>query len=195
MGAVGGCSGGVWSSCCVHGTDTRARARRIRGGRNMMDLRQCALRAGLLGSVLAIGSAAAQSPAPPPLYKNPSAPVDQRVEDLLARMTLEEKIAQITTLWTRKNEMLDAAGNFDAAKAHQLYPNGIGQFARPSDRKGNPDSAAPLRDERQTVALVNAIQRFALKDTRLAIPTWFHEEALHGYVARGATHFPQAIAL
>src|SRR5262245_56342613 len=69
-----------------------------------------------------------------PLYKNAAAPVEQRVEDLLARMTQEEKIAQITTVWTRKNALLTApSGDFVPAKAKQLYPNGIGQFARPQD--------------------------------------------------------------
>ncbi len=45
------------------------------------------------------------------------------------------------------------------------------------------------------MALVNAIQRWSIQETRLGIPTLFHEEGLHGYAARGATHFPQAIAL
>src|SRR5690348_14594454 len=66
-----------------------------------------------------------------PVYKNPAAPVEQRVEDLLSRMTQEEKIAQITTVWTRKNAVLTSpTGDFDPAKATQLYPAGIGQFAR-----------------------------------------------------------------
>lgn len=139
---------------------------------------------------------AAESSRGEPLYRNPSAPVEQRVEDLLPRMTLEEKIAQITTVWTRKNDVLDARGNFDPAKARKLYPAGIGHFARPNDLRGlgNPVDH-PFRDERQTVALVNAIQRYQMKETRLGIPTLFHEEGLHGYAARGATHFPQSIAL
>ena len=45
------------------------------------------------------------------------------------------------------------------------------------------------------MALVNAIQRDAINNTRLGIPVLFHEEGLHGYAARGATNFPQAIAL
>jgi beta-glucosidase len=131
-----------------------------------------------------------------PLYKNPAAPVDQRVEDLLARMTLEEKIAQITCIWNRKKEILTAAGDFDPARARQAFPAGIGQVARPSDLDGSGDPLVrPYRDVRQTVALVNAIQHYAVEQTRLGIPVWFHEEGLHGYAARGATSFPQAIAL
>lgn len=132
-----------------------------------------------------------------PLYKNSAAPVEQRVEDLLSRMTLEEKIAQITTVWTRKNALLTAPnGNFDPAKATQLYPAGIGQFARPQDlQEAGTPAQTPYRDEKQTVTLVNAIQMWSIESTRLGIPTLFHEEGLHGYAARGATHFPQSIAL
>jgi len=131
-----------------------------------------------------------------PLYKDPAAPIEQRVEDLLARMTLEEKIAQLTAVWTQKSELFDASGQFDPAKRRRLYPAGIGHFTRPNDLKG-PSSPldTPFRDERQTVALVNAIQRDAIQNTRLGIPVLFHEEGLHGYAARGATNFPQAIAL
>ncbi len=131
-----------------------------------------------------------------PLYEDPSAPVAARVEDLLSRMTLEEKIAQLTCVWNRKSELLDAAGNFDPAKARAAFPAGIGQVARPSDLRGGGDPLQqPFRNARQTVDLVDAIQRYAVNDTRLGIPVLFHEEALHGYVARDATSFPQAIAL
>jgi beta-glucosidase len=129
------------------------------------------------------------------LYRDPAAPIEQRVEDLLARMTQEEKIAQLTAIWTQKNKLFGRDGRFDPAAARRLYPNGIGQFARPGDLQGpgNPFKT-PYRDVRQTIELVNAIQRFA-RGTRLGIPVLFHEEGLHGYAARGATHFPQAIAL
>jgi beta-glucosidase len=131
-----------------------------------------------------------------PTYKNPAASVDARVADLLARMTPEEKVAQLLTIWDEKKEVFDAAGQFDAAKMSAKFPNGIGQFARPSDADG---PASPRekkgRDVRETVALVNAIQRHAMTQTRLGIPILMHEEGLHGYAALGATSFPQAIAL
>jgi len=128
-------------------------------------------------------------------YRDAAAPIEQRVEDLLARMTQEEKIAQLTAIWTQKNQLLDRNGGFDPAAARRLYPNGIGQFSRPGDRQGPGDPLkTPYRDVRQTIELVNAIQRYA-RSTRLGIPVLFHEEGLHGYAARGATHFPQAIAL
>jgi beta-glucosidase len=148
---------------------------------------------------LGLGIAAA-GPAPavqePPLYKDPNAPVEARVEDLLGRMTLEEKVAQMLSIWDAKTEVFDAKLELDPRKMAQKYPNGVGQFARPSDAIG-PKSPrlTPGRDVRATVRLVNALQRFAVQRTRLGIPIMFHEEGLHGYAAVGATSFPQAIAL
>jgi beta-glucosidase len=146
-------------------------------------------------AALAAAPALAQQRAERPAYRNSAAPLEQRVEDLLARMTQDEKIAQITSIWTQKKQLFDSAGRFDPAAARRLYPSGIGQFARPSDLQG-PGSPfkTPYRDVRQTIELVNGIQRYA-SSTRLGIPVLFHEEGLHGYAARGATHFPQAIAL
>ena len=51
------------------------------------------------------------------------------------------------------------------------------------------------RDARETADYVNAAQHWAVEHTRLGIPILFHDEALHGYVARDATSFPQAIGL
>lgn len=156
-----------------------------------------ATRAGLLIAALLITTATAAPARQEKLvYKDPAAPLEARVEDLLARMSLEQKIAQITTIWTQKGDLFNAAGQFDAAKRRQLYPAGFGHFARPSDLRGiGSPYDQPYRDERQTVTLVNAIQRDAIENTPLGIPVLFHEEALHGYAARGATSFPQAIAL
>lgn len=147
-------------------------------------------------AVLTASAASARPHQDEPVYKDPKAPLEQRVEDLLSRMTLEEKIAQITCIWNRKQEILTPAGDFDPVKAKQVFPAGIGQVARPSDLHGggNPFEH-PFRNARETVTLVNAIQHYAMKDTRLGIPVLFHEEGLHGYVARDATSFPQAIAL
>lgn len=131
-----------------------------------------------------------------PLYQDAAAPVEQRVDDLLGRMTLDEKIVQLTTVWTRKQEIFTANNDFDPAEAHKVFPDGIGHMARPSDLRGTGDPfETPYRDAKQTVALVNAIQKYAIKSTRLGIPVLFHEEGLHGYAARDATSFPQAIAL
>jgi beta-glucosidase len=147
-------------------------------------------------SALAQQARAAKASPSTPIYKQANAPVEARVRDLVARMTLEEKVAQLLTIWDEKAQVFDATGQFDAAKMSAKFPNGIGQFARPSDADG---PASPRekkgRDVRQTVALVNAMQRHAMTGTRLGIPILMHEEGLHGYAALGATSFPQSIAL
>jgi beta-glucosidase len=153
-------------------------------------------------SMAAAARAASQAGAP--LYKQPGAAVDTRVEDLLGRMTLEEKIAQMECVWQTKAGIQNADTSFSAEKASAAYPHGMGMFARPSDRqlsKENTASAAgdagetAHRGPRETAEYVNAVQKWALERTRLGIPVLMHEEALHGYVAREATSFPQAIGL
>jgi beta-glucosidase len=102
-----------------------------------------------------------------PAYQDVTVPVEQRVEDLLGRMSLEEKLAQITTVWNRKREILTPSNDFDPARARQVFPAGIGHIARPSDLHGAGDDPLlqPFRTAAQTVALVNSIQHYAMKDT------------------------------
>jgi beta-glucosidase len=131
-----------------------------------------------------------------PVYKDASAPIEARVDDLVSRMTLEEKVAQITTVWEGKVKIFDANLQLDPSKLSSTYPNGLGHFTRPSDAKGPVSPrVTPGRDPRQTVALINALQKWATTQTRLGIPILFHEEGLHGYAAVGATSFPQSIAM
>src|SRR5258706_254508 len=115
---------------------------------------------------LAGASQIAAAAAPTPRYKDPAAPVEQRVEDLLARMTLEEKIAQITAVWTQKPQIFDSKGNVDPSKIARVFPAGIGQFCRPNDLAGSGSPLPlPFRDERRTVELVNAIQKHQMTKT------------------------------
>ena len=126
-----------------------------------------------------------------PVYKNPKAPSAKRVQDLLARMTLEEKAAQMLCIWQQKAQTLvDAEGNFDLTKAKKAFRNkrGLGQVGRPSDAGGG-------KSARGMAELTNAIQRFFLEHSRLGIPVIFHEECLHGHAAPDGTSFPQPIAL
>jgi beta-glucosidase len=147
--------------------------------------------------------ARAQTPATAALYKDRHQPVPARVDDLLHRMTLDEKVAQLETVWDQKAKLQTPNGDFSPALASKNFPNGIGGFARPSDYRGVTQSngaagaSGPTvnRDARQTAEFVNAAQHWAVEHTRLGIPILMHEESLHGYVARGATSFPQAIAL
>jgi beta-glucosidase len=124
-------------------------------------------------------------------YKNAALPAAKRVKDLLSRMTLDEKAAQMMCVWQQKAETLvDAEGNFDLQKAKAAFKTGrgLGQVGRPSDAGGG-------KDARGTAELTNAIQRFFIEHSRLGIPVIFHEECLHGQAAIDATSFPQPIAL
>ncbi len=127
-------------------------------------------------------------------YWNASLPVEARVADLMARMTIEEKLAQMISTWTTKPEIQDENGFFDPAKAKIRYPDGIGFFTRPSDRgPGSPRVITP-RSIEDSIRYVNALQSWA-RTTRLGIPVMAHEESLHGLAALDATSFPQAIGL
>src|SRR5690606_38819173 len=129
-------------------------------------------------------------------YWNASLSTEQRVADLLARMTLEEKIARIITVWDSKASIQNDDNTFAPAKAAQVFPDGIGQIARPSDTKGPISPRVERRrDIDASVDYVIAAQRWAMEETRLGIPILFHEESLHGFAARDATTFPQAIGL
>ena len=128
-----------------------------------------------------------------PRYRDPKAPPAARVRDLLSRMTLEEKAAQMVGVWNGKAETLvDARGAFDAAKAAAAFAtgHGLGQVGRPSDAGGPPGL-----DARRNAELTNAIQRFFVEHGRLGIPVIFHEECLHGHAAKDATSFGQPIGL
>ena len=124
-------------------------------------------------------------------YQNPKLSLEKRTKDLLSRMTLEEKAAQMVCIWRdRPKAMLDDDGNFDENKANAFFKkgNGIGQVTRPSD-------AGKGKNARETAELTNKIQKFFLENSRLKIPVVFHEECLHGHWAIDSTHFPQPIAL
>jgi len=127
-----------------------------------------------------------------PKYRDPQAPVQQRVADLLSRMTLEEKAAQLVGTWQNKNfardeslRIIDDKGAFIPEHAAQLLKNGLGQMSRPSENRGPGDMAE----------FTNTVQKWLKENTRLGIPIMFHEECLHGHAAPKATSFPQAIAL
>ena len=126
-----------------------------------------------------------------PPYRNPALSAEKRVKDLLSRMTLEEKAAQMLCIWQKKAQTLvDADGNFDLAKARQSFKDGhgLGQVGRPSD-------AGKGLNARRMAETTNAIQRFFIENSRLGIPVIFHEECLHGHAAVDGTSYPQPIAL
>ncbi len=134
-------------------------------------------------------AASAQNPLP---YRDAKLPVEQRVADLLSRMTLEEKVAQMEGAWENRqffsdpNKLfVDQDGNFLPEHAAVLLKNGLGEISRPSEKRG----------PRQMANYTNAVQKWVKENTRLGIPVLFHDECLHGHVAPGGTSYPQAIAL
>jgi beta-glucosidase len=135
----------------------------------------------------------AEGPADRPIYKDASRPVEERVADLLGRMTLEEKVAQTLAIWKQKERITDDEGRFVAAAAAALLGRGIGQVARPSELRDRPRRI--VLGPRENAVFVNAVQKWLVENTRLGIPALTHEEALHGLTAPRGTHFPIPIAL
>src|SRR3569623_1310420 len=82
------------------------------------------------GLAASLGGGANAQQAARPLYKDASQPIARRVEDLLSRMTLEEKVAQMVTVWEHKDRIQHPAGDFSPAAASQAYPTGLGHVAR-----------------------------------------------------------------
>ncbi len=115
-------------------------------------------------------------------YRDAALPIEARIEDLLARMTLEEKVAQLGSVWSFQ---LTTGEELDAGKLGDLLRQGIGHVSRVAGAS-NLDAAAAAE-------MGNAIQRFLLEETRLGIPAILHEESLHGVIARDATVFQQSI--
>lgn len=122
-------------------------------------------------------------------YRDASLQPSERTQLLIKEMTLEEKVAQMLSVWQQRDPLfLDESGEVDHAKMKNAFPHGLGQIARPSDSRGG------LSPEK-TVEFTNKLQRYFIEETRLGIPVIFHEEALHGHAAKGATSFPQPIGL
>ena len=127
-----------------------------------------------------------------PAYRNPALPVEQRVADLLSRMTLEEKVAQLGGTWQNpasrqdpSQTFLDAKGMFLPERAAIILKQGLGGVSRPSEN----------RSPREMAEFTNTMQKWMKENTRLGIPILFHDECLHGHVAPKGTSYPQPIAL
>ncbi|MCB0745135.1 MAG: glycoside hydrolase family 3 protein, partial [Ignavibacteriae bacterium] len=121
-------------------------------------------------------------------YKNPNLPIEDRVNDLLSKMTLEEKFWQLFMI------------PGDLSDGKEKYQNGI--FGFQVSTKGSSGGVAEQilnyesSGSAQSVAeKINSIQKYFVEETRLGIPIIPFDEALHGLVRDGATAFPQAIGL
>jgi beta-glucosidase len=118
-------------------------------------------------------------------YRDPALAIETRADDLLGRMSLDEKLAQIGCVWS--TSLLAEDGHLSAARARDKLRHGIGHVTRIA-------GATVLRPG-ESATFANAIQKFLREETRLGIPAIIHEESCAGYTARDATCFPQAIGL
>jgi beta-glucosidase len=109
---------------------------------------------------------------------------EQQIDELMSRMTLEEKCAQLGGVW--HTHLRDEHACLDMDKAAPLIADGVGQLGAVAGQSLTPADA---------VAAVNALQTHLRDHTRLGIPALVHEEALEGVLAPGATQFPQAIGM
>jgi beta-glucosidase len=116
-----------------------------------------------------------------PKYLDCGIPVDERVEDLLGRMTPEEKIREMSMCSLRH---LVENGAFSKERAGRYF-GGMG-FGCMED---------PRQDPKKTAEICNEMQRYLRENTRLGIPSMVTCECLHGFMSPGATVFPQAISL
>ncbi len=119
-----------------------------------------------------------------PRYLDPGSAVEERVGDLLGRMTLEEKAAQLGSRWVF--ELAGSDGRL-TTEAPELIRHGLGQITRISGASG--------RGPYEAADVANLLQRHLVEETRLGIPAIVHEEICSGLMARDATIFPQAIGL
>ena len=126
-------------------------------------------------------------------YQESSRSIPERANDLLSRMTLEEKTAQMHALWLILSEdgehrprQDDFTGGTDPAAVKKALRQGLGQISRALGSHG----VEPKRG----VRALNRLQKFLHEETRLGIPALSHEECLVGLMARGATLFPSALA-
>lgn len=127
-----------------------------------------------------------------PAYRDASLSIDRRSEDLLARMSRDEKIGQLCSVWLTLDP---ASGDFAPFQGmfmrtpvdqREQLRHGIGQITRPLGSR-------PV-DPRDGARALNAFQKYLIETTRLGVPAIAHEESLSGFMAQGATQFPSPLA-
>ena len=148
----------------------------------------------LLAALLTGTTAGAQSDASKPLYLDPSQPIDIRVDDLIKRMTLKEKIGQLNLPCAYVDELgktipekIEAAKKFAAGTYTTEVGPGAGFFTLANTLK--------QKDLSWQVNYFNQLQKIALTETRLKIPLLEDEEGTHGAMFPGATVFPEGLAI
>jgi beta-glucosidase len=128
------------------------------------------------------------------LYRNPALPIEERIADLLNRMTLEEKIGQMNMPCVYESglggdiaEKTEGVQHFAAGSSIPGFGPGGGFFTLPN--------TILHEGTRQQAEFLNRLQRIAIDQTRLGIPLLMTEEGTHGLMCPGATIFPEGPAL
>jgi len=116
-----------------------------------------------------------------PRFRNSSLTPEERAADLVPRLTLEEKVEQISGGGRSQYEILDTTGTYTPEQAREVF-----------SRWWDPELVLPAK---RAAILRNAVQRYLHEKTKFGIPLLFMGEALHGYMEYGSTSFPQALGL
>src|SRR5215467_6056661 len=128
-------------------------------------------------------------------YEDPSAAVDRRVEDLISQMTVEEKTAQMATLYGYSRVLKDELPTPEWKQA--VWKDGIGNIDEHLNGvTGNGFQQSKLSYPFSTHAeSINTVQRFFIEETRLGIPVDFTNEGIRGVAHPHATSFPSQIGV
>ena len=158
-------------------------------------MRRAALLIGpLVATILFVHIALAQSTATTPLYLDPKQPIDARVDDLMKRMTLKEKVGQLNlpcgyvdALGTTNAEKMASARSFAAGTLTNEIGPGSGFFTLAD--------TLHLNNLPEQAKFFNELQTIATTQTRLKIPLLEDEEGTHGVMFAGATIFPEGLSI
>jgi len=136
-----------------------------------------------------------------PDYKDPGLSTERRVADLLSRMTLQEKAAQMIAASGEVKDLIyiSKEGDISFGDIKAAFPHGVGQVTRLTEVKGGQSQTSRETEKpltpMQNAMISNQLQKYFMEETRLGIPVIFHEECLHGLVASHTTSFPHPIAM
>jgi len=124
------------------------------------------------------------------VYEDPAMDVEKRIDDLLARMSVDEKTCQTATLYGYNRVLKDEVPT--PAWKTEVWKDGIGNIDEHCNgvRGAGQDCAQPASRHAE---VMNAVQRFFVEDTRLGIPADFTNEGIRGLCQWGATSFPAQI--
>lgn len=150
----------------------------------------------LLALISAFSSLSAQNQLVVP-YKNPAFTIEQRVSDLLTRMTIEEKVGQLLCplgweMYEIKGEAVSPSSKFKQMMKDRHFGMLWATYrADPWTKKTLSNGLNPALAAKAG----NALQKYVMENTRLGIPLFLAEEAPHGHMAIGATVFPTGIGM